>query len=71
MDPNSKLSANLSNEQRELLESAAQSGYFEVPRKTSLVELARKHGMSDQEASEQLRHGLDVLVRKDVLRNNP
>ena len=67
MNSNFTSGDDLSDKQRELLESATNEGYFKVPRETSLAELARAYGMSDQEASEQLRHGLDVLIRETLL----
>ena len=55
------------DEQRDLLESAAREGYFKVPREITLVELADRSGISDQEASEQIRRRLDALVHESVL----
>jgi len=57
----------LSETQRDLLRSAVTEGYFEVPRRITLVELARTCGMSDREASAQLRHGLGALVSDAVV----
>ncbi|MFB6189905.1 MAG: helix-turn-helix domain-containing protein [Halapricum sp.] len=56
----------LSDEQRELLKRAVREGYFEVPRRTTLVSLAEKQGVSDVEASEQLRDGIDGVLRNTV-----
>ncbi|MDS0295294.1 helix-turn-helix domain-containing protein [Halogeometricum luteum] len=48
--------------QRKTLVEAYESGYFEVPRKTSLVELADRHGVSSNAVSERLRRGIDTLL---------
>jgi predicted DNA binding protein len=53
----------ISEEQWDLLQSAVREGYFNVPREVTLVDLAERHGLSDRDASEQIRRGLDVLVR--------
>lgn len=58
-----KISDSVEDETRELLETAVRDGYFEVPRKTTLLELAESHNMTDIEASERLRFGLDTIVR--------
>lgn len=52
----------LTDPQQELLETAVERGYFKVPRETTLVELADAQGMSDVEASKQLREGLDIIL---------
>jgi hypothetical protein len=57
----------LTETQRDLLRSAVKIGYFEVPRRVSLVDLASEHGMSDREVSEQLRRGLDVVLQETTL----
>lgn len=56
----------LSDQQRALLEAAVEEGYFEVPRQTSLVDLAAEHDMTGQRASQQLREGLDTVLRQWV-----
>lgn len=61
----------LSDEQRELLERALREGYFEVPRRTTLVSLAEKQGISDVEASEHLRDGVDAALRNAVFEEGP
>ena len=48
--------------QRELVASAIEHGYFEIPRRISMEELAAKHDISDQAASERLRRGLSNLL---------
>lgn len=57
----------MTDTQHELLQHAVREGYFSVPRQITLVDLATACDMSDREASEQLRRGLDVLVREATL----
>jgi hypothetical protein len=57
----SRLGDLLTDPQRDLLRSAVCEGYFEIPREITLVDLAERHGLSDREASEEIRRGLDVL----------
>lgn len=53
----------LSTKQREALELAVREGYFDVPRRVSLDELADDVGLSHQAYSERLRRGIDTLAR--------
>jgi predicted DNA binding protein len=66
MDPK-HCSQRLSDDQLTLLRSAVTEGYFAVPRAISLDELGENHGLSDREASEQLRRDVDHLVRDELL----
>ena len=50
----------------ELLVTAVKRGYFMVPRQTSLLDIADAHGMSDVEASERLRSGIDAVLREHL-----
>lgn len=52
----------LTDPQREALRKAHEMGYFEVPRRVSLSELADELGVSATSASERLRRGNDRLV---------
>lgn len=52
----------LTDPQKEALETAFASGYFEVPRRMSLVELGDELGISDSAASQRLRRGLHTLL---------
>ncbi|EMA38061.1 helix-turn-helix domain-containing protein [Halococcus hamelinensis] len=56
----------LTRSQREIVALAVGRGYFEVPRRTSMVELAAECGVSDQAASERLRRGLSNLLESGV-----
>lgn len=53
---------NLSDTQRQLVESAVNEGYFEVPRQTTLVDIAAEQNLSDVEASRELRQAIDVIL---------
>lgn len=44
--------------QRETVVAALEAGYFDVPRRTTIAELAEQLGLSDQAVSERLRRGL-------------
>jgi hypothetical protein len=52
--------------QREALVTALESGYFEVPRETTLSEMAAELGISDQALSARLRRGQTNLVRQTL-----
>lgn len=49
----------------ELVRVAVELGYFDVPRETTLDELARRLECSDVEASRRLRNGIRRLVEAD------
>lgn len=66
VNPNNK-GLPLTGEQRRFLETAAEEGYFKVPRETTIRDLADEHGMTSQEGSELLRNAVDTLVTKEVL----
>ncbi|WP_049920957.1 helix-turn-helix domain-containing protein [Halopiger djelfimassiliensis] len=48
--------------QRDLVVAAYEAGYFDVPRKTTLVELGDRLGVSDSAVSQRLRRGLATLI---------
>lgn len=52
----------LTAEQREALTVARELGYFDVPRRTSMTEIADRLGISSQAVSERIRRGTDALV---------
>ncbi|MFC6836796.1 helix-turn-helix domain-containing protein [Halomarina ordinaria] len=54
----------LTPHQREALIAALEHGYFEIPRRTSLDDIAADLGISHQALSERLRRGYDVVVRE-------
>lgn len=53
----------ISTEQRRLLGTAVEAGYFRVPRRVTLEELGERLGMSDVEASRALRRTLETHLR--------
>lgn len=57
----------LSPEQRELLVLAYRHGYYEVPRRTNLSELAEKHDITDSALSQRLRRATSQLVEETLL----
>lgn len=56
----------LSTRQREVLLHALEAGYFEVPRRTTLAELAAELEISDQALSALLRRGQTQLLRHTI-----
>lgn len=56
----------LTDRQRDVLQTALDQGYFEVPRDTSSEELARHLEVSSQALSATLRRGLTALLRNTV-----
>ncbi|WP_227352937.1 helix-turn-helix domain-containing protein [Haladaptatus salinisoli] len=48
--------------QRETLVTAVDCGYFEIPRESSLAELAARLGISENAASERIRRGVNRLI---------
>lgn len=53
--------------QVETLVDAYEAGYFDVPRRTTLVELSEKYGVSDQAVSERLRRATSELIEKSLM----
>ncbi|TYL36374.1 bacterio-opsin activator [Natronococcus pandeyae] len=56
----------LTSRQREVLRQALEDGYFEVPRQTSLEELAAEFEVSNQAISALLRRGQSRLLRHTI-----
>lgn len=52
----------LTKPQRNALTTARELGYFEIPRRSSLAEVATELGITAQSLSERLRRGVPVLV---------
>lgn len=61
--PGEKLTA----PQRETMELALQEGYFDVPRRTTMVELAEELGISDQAVSARIRRATKKLSQNLLL----
>lgn len=53
--------------QVETLLDAYEAGYFDIPRRTTLVKLADEYGVSDQAVSERLRRATAELVEKSLM----
>lgn len=62
IEPGSIEMGDLTEAQRSLIERVYDAGYFEVPRKVTLVEIASELGISDQAVNERLRRGLSTLI---------
>ncbi|WP_121744469.1 helix-turn-helix domain-containing protein [Natronorubrum halophilum] len=52
--------------QRDLIVAADDAGYFDVPRRTTLVELGDQLDISDSAVSQRLRRGLTALINSTV-----
>lgn len=59
--------SSLSTKQRETIEQAYRRGYFNVPRDSTITDLADTMGVSDSALSQRLRRGLSVLVRETLI----
>lgn len=57
--------------QREALVLAVESGYYDIPRTCTTVELAEKLGISDQAVTERLRRAIVNLVDNSLLVSEP
>lgn len=57
----------LSTNQRRTLLAAYHAGYFEVPRETSLAELAEREGVSDSALSQRLRRSLQAHLEATLV----
>lgn len=57
----------LSDEQREALERAVETGYYDIPRGASTSELAAEFDISDQALTERLRRAISTLTTNTLL----
>ncbi|MFC5970168.1 helix-turn-helix domain-containing protein [Halomarina salina] len=57
----------LTGAQYDAIVTAHEHGYFAVPRRCSLKEIAREEGISHQAFSERLRRGLEALVEETLV----
>ncbi|MCT9095648.1 helix-turn-helix domain-containing protein [Haloarchaeobius sp. HME9146] len=53
--------------QREALEASVKAGYYEVPRQSTLEDVADELGVSSQATSERLRRGMRTVLRETLL----
>ncbi len=67
VEPDGPARYGLTPDQRETLMTALETGYFAVPRETTLVELSEELGVSDSAVSQRLRRGLASLVSGTLL----
>lgn len=65
-EESSTADARLSALQREALVTALESGYFEIPRRASLSDVADRLDISSQSLSERIRRGVAVLVETNL-----
>ncbi|MEE6208710.1 helix-turn-helix domain-containing protein [Salarchaeum sp. III] len=70
VDPAVAALPELTDAQRELVERAYDEGYFDIPRKITLLELSEKIGISDQAVNERLRRGLSALIAATLKADN-
>ncbi|MFB6079883.1 MAG: helix-turn-helix domain-containing protein [Haloferacaceae archaeon] len=61
--------SDLTDLQHETLRVALERGYFDVPRKVTLTELAAEMDVSDTAVSQRLRRGIDTVL-EEVLQEN-
>ncbi len=57
----------LTEQQQATLEAAFENGYFEIPQKITMDELARELGISSQALSERLHRGHKNLIKNTVM----
>lgn len=60
----SPFAPNLTDRQQELLLTALEAGYFEIPREASLAEVGEQVGITGNAASQRLRRGMRTLVEQ-------
>ncbi|WP_435335405.1 helix-turn-helix domain-containing protein [Haloarchaeobius sp. TZWWS8] len=60
----------LTESQREALEVALESGYFDIPRRASLQDVGAELGISGQAVSERLRRGIGRLLETHLTVGN-
>lgn len=58
--------SSLSASQREAIEQAYRRGYFNVPRDSTVTDIAAEMAISDSAVSQRLRRGLSTLVRETL-----
>lgn len=66
VEPSADTSRALTERQREIIERLYDAGYFEVPRKVTLTDIAEELDVSDQAVNECLRRGLQTLIATTV-----
>lgn len=61
----------LTDVQRETLAAALEGGYFDVPRRTTLQDLAAQFGVSDTAISQRIRRGVERLLTAELSEESP
>jgi hypothetical protein len=61
----------LTVEEQEALRTALEMGYFDVPRATTLVDIADELGQSDVDVSQQIRRGMGTVLRTTDVLSDP
>ena len=59
--------AGMTQTQVETMVDAYEKGYFDIPRKTTLINLSEEYGISDQAVSERLRRATAKLIEKSLM----
>jgi len=67
IEPSSMTARGMTEAQRSLIERVYEEGYFEVPRRITLAEVADDLEVSDQAVNERLRRGLSTLIERTVM----
>ncbi|NGM67635.1 bacterio-opsin activator [Natronolimnobius sp. AArcel1] len=67
VSPEDQLQFGLTTAQRDLIVSAYEAGYFDVPRETTLVDLGEQLEISDSAVSQRLRRGLAALISSTLM----
>lgn len=65
-EPNRQTDVYLRESQREMLLTAYEAGYFEVPRAASQAELATELGISDSAVSQRVRRAVERLIANTI-----
>lgn len=65
------LESKLTDAQREALELALREGYFDVPRRINLVDMAEELGLSDSAISQRIRRGIATVLRDTAIESEP
>jgi hypothetical protein len=66
-DSTESANSSLTTPQTEFLTAAVEKGYFDVPRRVTMADLATEFDISNQAASERLRRGLSNALQNGVL----
>ncbi|MFB6137514.1 MAG: helix-turn-helix domain-containing protein [Halobacteriaceae archaeon] len=65
--PSRPANSPVTEEQREALLTALEAGYFEIPRRATLVDLSEELSISDSAVSQRLRRGTANVLKNSIL----